>query len=95
VTDLFISATTSVKFYWFNNIVSDLSISGAGGNIDIKSSPVSTHQLLPSKPSIAVLDNSGTDEDSFDGDTLDDDDIDKDAIIYVYAHDAFIYRTVP
>jgi hypothetical protein len=76
--------------------VSDLFIyiSGAGGNIDIKSSPVCTHQLLPSKPSIAVLDNSGTAEDSFDEDILDDD-IDKDAINCVYTHDAFIYRTVP
>ena len=62
--------------------------------IDIKSSPVCTHQLLPSKPSIAVLDDSGNDEDSFDDDILDDD-IDKDATIYVYSHDAFIYITVP
>jgi hypothetical protein len=74
--------------------VSDLFIfiSGAGGNIDIKSSPDCTHQLLRFKPCIAVPVNSGTIEDSFDGGILDDD---KDAIIYVYVHDTFIYRTVP
>ena len=53
-----------------------------------------THQQLSPKPSIVVLANSGTDEDSFDGDILDDN-LDKDAFIYVYAHDDFIYRTVP
>ena len=54
-----------------------------------------THQQqLSSKPSIAVLANSGTDEDSFDGDIVDDN-LDKDAFIYVDAHDDFIYRTVP